>query len=351
MTLDRYQVIDAYKFLKKIYNDINNEDDKMKRHVKIAEYSNQLYRIDANLKLLKKFLNSTYEMAFKDDPAKLYNDCENLYYTILFFDELWSSTDWIKETLNEYKKGKSLMPVEISYKSVNKFIDALLSGNNPKKYKNEISRIISGKMAPKTLNDFYNNIKVRTDNFTYINENFYNPFDDDLLNDSDDNIIDEPKEITPEEDRLIKKIKLYNNKSKVGGVQIKNDKVYATKTFYMDDIIEVAPVRILDDADLYSSNVRKLTFPIDLSKRIFGIPFGIGSIARNENETNINGNIDYEYDPDKANEIIIYAIKKINKGDELIFVSDNKIENPKSFYSNNVKPDEILKINAKVNTI
>lgn len=343
MALDYYKIIDAYDYLQKIYNDITDTN--------IEQYSNQLYRIENNLKIIKRFISSSLDAIFKDDAVKLYNDCEILYYKILYYAELWASSDWIKETIDEYLNKKNLLKKSSSYKDVNKFIEMLLSGKNPKKYKMEISKIISGKMSSKSLYDFFNNIRIRTDNFSFINESFYNPFDDELLNDNIEEVIDEPKEITPEEDRLIKKIKLYNNKSKVGGVQIKNDKVYATKTFYMDDIIEVAPVRILDDADLYSSNVRKLTFPIDLSKRIFGIPFGIGSIARNENETNINGNIDYEYDPDKANEIIIYAIKKINKGDELIFVSDNKIENPKSFYSNNVKPNEILKINAKVNTI
>lgn len=343
MALDYYQILDSYRFLKKIYNDVNNEN--------IENYSNQLYRIESNLKILKKFINSSGETEFKDDSVILYNNCENLYYKILFYTELWASADWIKETLNEYKKEKSSMFVEISYKSVNKFIDALLSGNNPKKYKTEISRIISGKMVAKTLNDFYNNIKVRTDNFTYINESFYNPFDDDLLNDQNDNIIDEPKEITPEEDKIIRKIKIYNNKSKVGGVQFKDDKIYASKTFYMDDIIEVAPVRILDDADLYSSNVRKLTFPIDLSRRIFGIPFGIGSMARSEVETGIRGNIDYEYDPSNKNEIIIYATRKINKGDELVFVNDNKMELSKTFNSNYSHPDEILSISAKVKSI
>lgn len=343
MAIDHYEILDAYDYLEGLYNSIDDKN--------IEYYSTKLYRIESNMKVLKRFINSSYETSFKDDAVILYNNCENLYYKILFYTDLWASADWIKETLNEYKKGKSLMPVEISYKSVNKFIDALLSGNNPKKYKTEISRIISGKMVAKTLSDFYNNIKVRTDNFTYINESFYNPFDDDLLNDLDDNVIDEPKEITPEEDRIIRKIKLYNNKSKVGGVQFKDDKVYASKTFYMDDIIEVAPVRILDDADLYSSNVRKLTFPIDLSRRIFGIPFGIGSMARSEVETGIRGNIDYEYDPSNKNEIIIYATRKINKGDELVFVNDNKMELSKTFNSNYSHPDEILSIGAKVKSI
>lgn len=351
MALDRYQILGAYEYLEAIYNDIVNETNPRKQHFKIEDYSSQLFRIESNMKIIKKFINSTYETEFKDDAVKLYNECEILYYKILFFDELWASTDWIKETLDEYLDKKFLLRDGLSYQIINKFVETLLSGDNPKRYKSEIAKIVAGKMIPKTLSDFFNNVKIRSNNFTSLNESFYNPFDDDLLNDLDDNVIDEPKEITPEEDRIIRKIKLYNNKSKVGGVQFKDDRVYASKTFYMDDIIEVAPVRILDDADLYSSNVRKLTFPIDLSRRIFGIPFGIGSMARSEVETGIHGNIDYEYDPSNKNEIVIYATRKINKGDELVFVNDNKMELSKTFNSNYSHPDEILSIGAKVKTI
>lgn len=325
----------SYSNLTNLYKVINDSN--------IEEYIDCVYEIKNDLKNLKKYIESHYNSVIVQN----YNKFESMYYKLLYYSELWASVDWIKMTLDEFNnKNSRLDSYEIPIRHVNKFVESLLSGNNPIKYKNEIARIISGKMAAKTLNDFYKSVKVRTDNFSMINEGFYNPFDDDLLD--NDIVIDQPKNITPEDTKLIKKIKLYNNKSKVGGIQFKDNKVYASKTFYMDDIIETAPVRILDDADLYASNVRKLTFPIDLSKRIFGIPFGIGSIARSEIETGIPGNIDYEYDPDKSNEIIIYAIKKINKGDELIFVNDNKMEIEKSFRNNYVHPNEILNISSKV---
>lgn len=325
----------SYSNLTNLYKVINDSN--------IEEYIDCVYEIKNDLKNLKKYIESHYNSVIVQN----YNKFESMYYKLLYYSELWASVDWMKMTLDEFNnKNSRLDSYEIPIRNVNKFVESLLSGNNPIKYKNEIARIISGKMAAKTLNDFYKSMKVRTDNFSMINEGFYNPFDDDLLD--NDIVIDQPKNITPEDTKLIKKIKLYNNKSKVGGIQFKDNKVYASKTFYMDDIIETAPVRILDDADLYASNVRKLTFPIDLSKRIFGIPFGIGSIARSEIETGIPGNIDYEYDPDKSNEIVIYAIKKINKGDELIFVNDNKMEIEKSFRNNYVHPDEILNISSKV---
>lgn len=335
MAISRNIGIQSYWDLKDLYKSINNDN--------IENYIDYVYKIKNDLKNLKRYLDSHYNATM----VREYPMFETMYYKLLYYSELWASSDWIKMTIDEFNnKNSRLNSYEISIRNVNKFVESLLSGNNPIKYKNEIARIISGKMAAKTLNDFYRSIKVRTDDFSRINEGFYNPFDDDLLD--NDIVIDQPKNITPEDTKLIKKIKLYNNKSKVGGIQFKDNKVYASKTFYMDDIIETAPVRILDDADLYASNVRKLTFPIDLSKRIFGIPFGIGSIARSEIETGIPGNIDYEYDPDKSNEIIIYAIKKINKGDELIFVNDNKMEVEKSFRNNYVHPDEILNISSKV---
>lgn len=78
MALDRYQIIDAYDYLENIYNDINIGG--------IEQYINQVVRIESNLKILKKFINSTYEMAFKDDPVKLYNNymglLKKLYYYI-----------------------------------------------------------------------------------------------------------------------------------------------------------------------------------------------------------------------------------------------------------------------------
>ena len=334
MSIDRSVYIKAYRNLKSLYDTLNNDN--------VDQYSNMLYRVANDLKIVKTYLSSNYNSAIFND----YNKFEAMYYKILYFGELYASSDWIKMTIDEYnsKKGSIFDREKLSYKEVNSFIDALLSGNNPMKYKTEIARIISGKMAAKTLVEFFRNIKIRTDNFRMLNEAFYNPFDDELLD--HDEIINEPKQITPEDTRLIKKIKIYNNRANLGGIKFLNDRVYATKTFYMDDIIEVAPVRVLDDSDLYSSNVRKMTFPIDLNKRIFGVPFGIGSIARNELETGLTGNIDYEYDPDKANEIIIYATKRINKGDELIFVNDNKMEVNKLLLKNNSHPDDILKINS-----
>ena len=92
------------------------------------------------------------------------------------------------------------------------------------------------------------------------------------------------------------KIKIYNAKNQATGIKYESNKVVATKAFYRGDIIENAPVRILSDEDLYSPNVRDLVFMIDETKRLFGIPFGLASVARDESQTSLSANIDYEFD-------------------------------------------------------
>lgn len=78
MALDYYKIIDAYDYLQKIYNDITDTN--------IEQYSNQLYRIENNLKIIKRFISSSLDFMFKDDAVKLYNNylelLKKLYYYI-----------------------------------------------------------------------------------------------------------------------------------------------------------------------------------------------------------------------------------------------------------------------------
>lgn len=78
MALDRYQIIDAYDYLENIYNDINIGG--------IEQYINQIVRIESNLRIIRRFIDSTYETEFKDDAVKLYNNymglLKKLYYYI-----------------------------------------------------------------------------------------------------------------------------------------------------------------------------------------------------------------------------------------------------------------------------
>jgi hypothetical protein len=261
---------------------------------------------------------------------------EAAYYKMIYYKDLWSASDWILYTLqNETRKEIRI----ITIKHVNLFIEALLSFQLIKTYRGQISKIINANVSGKQLLLMYEHIRTLTDGFRekledtlYItesyklNEGFYNPFDNDE-NKSED-IVSNNKDI---EERLIRKIKVYNSKNQEGGIKYKNNGVYANTTFYKDDVIEEAPVYILHDSDLYSANVRQLTFMIDSSKRIFGIPMGMATVARYADEAKKEANIDYEFDPENGNKIVIYATRKIKRGEELIFAEDNICESGNTY--------------------
>lgn len=77
MALDHYEIIDAYRYLKKICNTVNNSN--------IENYLDQSYRIDSNLRVLKKFINSTYETSFKDDSIILCKNIEILQQKLWYY--------------------------------------------------------------------------------------------------------------------------------------------------------------------------------------------------------------------------------------------------------------------------
>lgn len=258
---------------------------------------------------------------------------EAAYYKMVYYKDLWAASDWILFVLeNIPKTGMRIFNII----KVNAFIEALLSFQLIKTYRGQISRIINANITGKQLLMMYDHVRMLTDNFktklddmlfinkeesySIVNEGFYNPFDIDDISNIEDNKKNDVEE------RIIRKIKVYNSKNQEGGIKYKNNGVYANTTFYKDDIIEEAPVYMLHDSDLYSANVRKLTFMIDDSKRLFGIPMGMATVARSANEANKDGNIDYEFDPEKGNKIVIYATKKIKRGEELVFAEDNMCE-------------------------
>ena len=333
----------SYEFLNNILENLEKNDFRNSQ-MRALIYSKAL-------KIVKDYISDgIYIDSFTEKYMNALPRFEAGYLKILYYEELWASSDWIYSTLNQIA-GHGMVD-EIPFKQVNKFIEALLLDNNIVKYKTEIARIIRGNVVPKTLFALYNNMRIRTDNFSILNEGFYNPFDDDLLADAHSNSIENYKNSIKEKEveRLIRKIKIYNAKNQATGIKYEGNKVVATKAFYRGDIIENAPVRILSDEDLYSPNVRELVFMIDETKRLFGIPFGLASVARDESQTSLSANIDYEFDPEKGNVISIYAIKKIRPGDELIFKNDDFIKED-SIY----KPDQTsyndfygIKVDTKV---
>lgn len=295
-------------------------------------YKSKTLMIAKQIKDLKNYLeNCLYPGPSDEKWASDLEYFEAAYYKMIYYKDLWSASDWILFRLENATKNEIRI---LNFKKVNAFIEALLSFQLIKTYRVQISRIISANVTDKQLLLMFDHVSTLTDGFRIklddslyisescnrINEGFYNPFDiekEDIISNNKKNDIEE---------RIIRKIKIYNSKNQEGGIKYKMNGVYANTTFYKDDIIEEAPVYLLHDSDLYSSNVRKLTFMIDSSKRLFGIPMGMATVARSAGESNKDSNIDYEFDPEKGNKIIIYATKKIKRGEELIFKEDNMCE-------------------------
>lgn len=296
-------------------------------------YKTKTLTIAKNIKDLKNYLENCRFPGPRDEKwATDLEYFEAAYLKMIYYKDLWASTDWILYTLVDYAASKKNLRT-FDIKKVNSFVEALLSFQLIKTYRPQIAKMINANVNGKQLTLIYDHVRLLTNGFTvkledelYIsesynmmNESFYNPFNDI----EEVKTIDDRKNI---EERIIRKIKVYNSKNQEGGIKYKLGGVYANTSYYKDDIIEEAPVYLLHDSDLYSANVRRLTFMIDSSKRLFGIPMGMATVARTTSESKKDSNIDYEFDPENGNKIIIYATKKIKKGEELIFAEDNMCE-------------------------
>lgn len=164
-------------------------------------------------------------------------------------------------------------------------------------------------------------------------EAFYNPFDDE----DDENQIDIPKIPYKQEleDKEIKisKVKLWDGNT-TDKIYFDKGKMRAGKFYAPGDTIEVCPVRLIQDDDLYSRNVRDIAFVIDSEKQIYAIPFGYASYYRNSKETGLDANADYELIPSDEPTIRIFATSKIRKHNEIILFSDE------TDFENEIKPGQ-----------
>lgn len=319
----------------RVYEQLKGIVDNCIKYEAWEEYKGKALLVAQLIKKMKNYLENLFLYSKWDEKVEREMEIfEAAYYKMIYYKDLWASTDWILYTLKDYSfNDAKRLPRTFTFKDVNAFVESLLSYNLIKTYKGQISKIINANINGKQLLAMFDHVRTLTDNFKNVlddeyltnklykmNEGFYNPFDVEKTT-----IIDNKRQNDIEE-RIIRKIKVYNSKNQEGGIKYKNNGVYANTTFYKDDIIEEAPVYMLHDSDLYSANVRKLTFMIDDSKRLFGIPMGMATVARCAKESNKEGNIDYEFDPNNGNKIIIYATKKIRRGEELIFEEDNMCE-------------------------
>lgn len=104
-------------------------------------------------------------------------------------------------------------------------------------------------------------------------------------------------------------------------VKMVGKNVVANEPFYMGDIVEVAPCKIME-SNYTVEFIKDLVFEIPGNK--FAIPFGYVQFYELSAEDK-KANCDYLYDPNME-VIVIKAIKTINKGDKLVLLS-NSIDN------------------------
>ena len=172
-----------------------------------------------------------------------------------------------------------------------------------------------------------------------INEGFENPFEDtviDTLSSTDDQVIvTDPLEMGPRKTKIsISGVKLWNTNT-ANKIVYKNKKMYAGQYFCAGDIVEVSPVKILTDKDMYSENIRESSFVIDKGKGIYALPLGYALCYRNSMEIPYlsEGNISYDFNLD-TNEITFTAIKDIRKGEELV------IDATEDDFANEIQPGQ-----------
>ena len=160
---------------------------------------------------------------------------------------------------------------------------------------------------------------------------FTNPFDDDITPSSvsvssDIDIegdMSDPIYQKYQKNKLpIKDVKLWNTNTP-NKVILKNDRMYAGQYFDIGDTVEVSPIKLMTDKDMYSDNIRDLAFTVDKGKGIYALPLGYAVCYRNSKDSGLGGNIDYEFD-EESRSIKLYAIKKIKKGSELIINAEDE---------------------------
>ena len=157
-----------------------------------------------------------------------------------------------------------------------------------------------------------------------INEGFENPFEDtvtDTLSSKDDSIIKDPLFSPTTAKVSIGNVSLWN-KNVSNKVVYANNIMYAGKYFCEGDIVEVSPVKILSDKDMYSENIRDSSFVVDKGKGIYALPLGYALCYRNSVEIphSNGGNLEYSFDMDN-NTITFTATRDIRKGEELVITA------------------------------
>ena len=130
----------------------------------------------------------------------------------------------------------------------------------------------------------------------------------------------------------IKGVKLWDTNTP-NKVIFKNDRMYAGQYFEQGDTVEIAPIKLMTDKDMYSESIRDVAFTVDKGKGLYALPLGYAVCYRNSKESGIPGNIEYEFDFDSRS-IKFYALTRIKKGAELI------IDASEEDFGNEIKPGQ-----------
>ena len=244
-------------------------------------------------------------------------------------NELKYYRDGILETLQDINRDRYYKS-KISKRSIDNLINLVEAYSivaNGSRDSETINESISlSKQVERIINE-YNFRK------TAIKEGFYNPFDD--VDDDDINVrYNDFADTEPVGDMKISKVRLWNNNTD-NKIIYKGGRMVAGQFFGKGDQIEMCPVRLMYEKDMYSENIRDFAFTIDKPNGIYAIPFGYASFYRNSKECNIDANADYEYvDDPNGSYIKIYAIRNIRKGHEIVLVADD------SDFENEIKPGQ-----------
>ena len=130
----------------------------------------------------------------------------------------------------------------------------------------------------------------------------------------------------------IKGVKLWNTNTP-NKVIFKDDRMYAGQYFEQGDTVEIAPIKLMTDKDMYSDSIRDVAFTVDKGKGLYALPLGYAVCYRNSKDSGIPGNIGYEFDFDSRS-IKFYALSRIKKGAELI------IDAAEEDFGNEIKPGQ-----------
>lgn len=105
-------------------------------------------------------------------------------------------------------------------------------------------------------------------------------------------------------------------------IEFKDGRIYAGKRYSANDIIEEAPIRVIQVEDTYSRPIRDLTFEVDGEKGLYAIPFGYASYYRID-ELSPKASYDFVYEPKSGKGyVVIRALTPIMKGDEITIIKD-----------------------------